>query len=53
MILVDTAVWVDHLRAGNKVLAGLLDVGMVLVHPYVIGEFALGNLGQRGWCWAR
>lgn len=47
MILVDTSVWVDHLRAGDKVLIGLLDAGMVLGHPFVIGELALGNLRQR------
>ncbi len=47
MILVDTSVWVDHLRAGDKALADLLDAGMVLTHPFVIGELALGNLRQR------
>ena len=47
MILVDTSVWVDHLRASDKALAGLLDTGMVLAHPFIIGELALGNLRQR------
>ena len=47
MILVDTSVWVDHLRATDKALVGLLDAGMVLAHPFVIGELALGNLRQR------
>lgn len=47
MILVDTSVWVDHLRAGDKALAALLETGMVLAHPFVIGELALGNLRQR------
>ena len=47
MILVDTSIWVDHLRAGDKVLAGLLDAGSVLAHAFVIGELALGNLRQR------
>ncbi len=47
MILVDTSVWVDHLRAGDETLAGWLDAGMVLTHPFVIGELALGNLRQR------
>ncbi len=47
MILVDTSVWVDHLRNGNPTLTGLLDTGMVLGHPFVIGELALGNLRQR------
>ncbi len=47
MILADTSVWVDHLRASNTTLATLLNAGMVLAHPFVIGELALGNLRQR------
>jgi predicted nucleic acid-binding protein len=47
VILVDTSVWVDHLRAGDKKLSGLLGAGMVLTHPFVISELALGNLRQR------
>ena len=47
MILVDTSVWVDHLRASDKVLVALLDTGAVLAHPFVIGELALGKLRQR------
>jgi predicted nucleic acid-binding protein len=47
VILVDTSVWVDHLRAGNKALADLLNIGMVLTHPFIIGELALGNLRRR------
>ena len=47
MILVDTSVWIDHLRAGNTQLAALLEAGQVLVHPFVTGEIALGRLRQR------
>ncbi len=47
MILVDTSVWIGHLRAVDKALAKLLDGGMVLTHPFIIGELALGNLRQR------
>jgi predicted nucleic acid-binding protein len=47
VILADTSVWVDHLRAGDKALAALLEKGMVLAHPFVIGELALGKLRQR------
>lgn len=47
MILVDTSVWIDHLRAGNDLLARLLDGGGVLTHPFVIGELALGSMRQR------
>ena len=47
MILVDTSVWIDHLRRGNTRLAATLDVGQVMSHPVVIGELACGTLRQR------
>jgi hypothetical protein len=47
LILVDTSVWVDHLRAGLPRLATLLQEGEVLIHPWVIGELACGNLRNR------
>lgn len=47
MILVDTSVWVDHLRVGNSDLRGLLESGRVLTHPFILGELALGSLQQR------
>jgi predicted nucleic acid-binding protein len=46
-ILVDTSVWVDHLRSGNAELARLLEGGEVVCHPHVIGELACGNLRRR------
>lgn len=48
MILVDTSVWVNHLRETDPRLKQLLFEGLVLVHPFVIGELACGNLRQRG-----
>lgn len=47
MILVDTSVWIDHLRAGDSTLSDYLNRGSVLSHPFVIGEIALGSLQQR------
>lgn len=47
MILVDTSIWVDHLRAGNRQLVALLEARQVLAHPFVTGEIALGRLRQR------
>lgn len=47
MILVDTSVWVDHLRESDHDLAGALEAGDVLVHPFVLGELACGNLKNR------
>jgi predicted nucleic acid-binding protein len=47
LILVDTSVWIDHLRRGDLILADLLDHGQVLGHPFVLGEIATGSLRER------
>lgn len=47
MVLVDTSVWVAHLRKGKIGLEKLLDEGEVVCHPFVIGELACGNLKNR------
>mgnify|MGYP000373619471 FL=1 len=47
MTLVDTSVWIDHLRRKNAELVEALGKGMVYMHPHVLGELALGNLQQR------
>ncbi|NNM96694.1 MAG: type II toxin-antitoxin system VapC family toxin [Candidatus Dormibacteraeota bacterium] len=47
MILVDTSIWIDHLRNGNAALVRLLDSSAVLAHPWITGELALGNLSHR------
>lgn len=47
MILVDSSVWVDHLRQGDPRLVELLQTGRVLTHPFVIGELALGSMKNR------
>ncbi|HLQ26850.1 MAG TPA: type II toxin-antitoxin system VapC family toxin [Acidiferrobacterales bacterium] len=47
MILVDSSVWIDHLRAGNATLVELLNTSQVLAHPFVVGELACGNLKNR------
>lgn len=47
MILIDTSVWVDHLRAGDKALTALLNEARVVTHSFVIGELACGNLRNR------
>ena len=47
MILVDTSVWIDHLRGGNRGLRTLLEQGEVLCHPLIIGEVACGTLRKR------
>jgi predicted nucleic acid-binding protein len=47
MILVDTSIWIDHMRASDAELSSLLNKSRVLAHPFVIGEIALGHLKRR------
>ena len=46
-MLVDTSVWVDHLRRRNARLAEQLETTLVWIHPFVVGELACGNLANR------
>jgi len=47
MVLVDTSVWVSHLRDGSVGLEKLLNDGEVVCHPFIVGELACGNLKNR------
>ena len=47
MVLVDTSVWVEHLRSGNIGLGNLLNEGHVVCHLFIVGELACGNLSNR------
>jgi predicted nucleic acid-binding protein len=47
MMLVNTSVWIDHLRRGDAELVAMLSEGQVLVHPWIVGELACGNLQDR------
>lgn len=47
MVLVDTSVWVAHLREGNDDLERLLNNGEVTCHPLIVGELACGNLKNK------
>jgi hypothetical protein len=47
MILVDTSVWIAHFRVGGSKLGDLLNQTLVMVHPFVRGELACGNLKRR------
>ncbi len=47
MILVDTSVWVDHLRRGDAGLVTALERSAVVMHPFVVGELACGSLRDR------
>ncbi len=47
MILADSSIWVDHLRAKGSDLSALLDHGQIAMHPFVMGELALGHIKNR------
>lgn len=47
MVLVDTSIWVTHLRQGNRQLEKMLMDAEVVSHPFIIGELACGNLNNR------
>lgn len=47
MVLVDTSIWIDHLREGNHPLSTLLNQDRVLMHEMVAGELACGTLTDR------
>jgi predicted nucleic acid-binding protein len=47
MVLADTSVWVNHFRGRDNLLVGALERGEILMHPFVLGELACGNLKNR------
>jgi len=47
VILVDTSIWIDHLRKTEQRLEHLLNTNQVLIHPLVAMELALGSLANR------
>lgn len=47
MILLDTSVWIDHLRHDDPIVVQLLESDRVLGHPWVLGELSLGGLANR------
>ena len=47
MVLADTSVWIGHFRGKEPGLAPLLEEGVVLTHPFILGELACGNLSKR------
>lgn len=47
MILADTAIWIDHFRKADATMQQLLQAQRIVMHPFIIGEVALGHLGSR------
>ena len=47
MILADTSIWIEHFRYGENGLGARLIEGQILIHPFVCGDLACGNLKDR------
>jgi predicted nucleic acid-binding protein len=47
VIIADASVWIDHFRSGDTRLASLLEAGLIQMHPFVLGELALGGFRDR------
>jgi len=47
VILADTSVWIDHLRAENREMREHLNHGNIVIHPFIVAELALGSLRER------
>jgi len=47
MILADTSIWIDHLRASDAQLSEWLAQNKVIMHPFIMGEILLGSISNR------
>ena len=47
MILIDTAIWIDHLRSPEPIVSTLLDRNDVLIHPFIVGELSVDSFKNR------
>ncbi len=47
MVLIDTSIWIDHIRTSDEVLTELLDGARLSMHPFIMGELAIGHLPDR------
>jgi predicted nucleic acid-binding protein len=47
MVLADTSIWIDHFRQGDRQLIQFLNRDDVVMHPFVIGELALGSASKK------
>jgi predicted nucleic acid-binding protein len=47
VILADTTVWIDHFRSENAAMRKQLKERNIVIHPFIIGELALGSLQER------
>lgn len=47
MIVIDANIWIDHFRLSDPHLAELAADRRLRMHPYMIGELALGNFANH------
>jgi predicted nucleic acid-binding protein len=47
LILADTSIWIEHLRSGNREMREHLELGNIVIHPFIVAELALGSLRER------
>lgn len=47
MIVVDSSIWIDHIRSPEPRLDALLMREHALMHPHALGEIALGSMKRR------
>jgi len=47
VVIVDTSIWVTHLRQGSRHLSELLLDAQAVCHPFIVGELACGNIKNR------
>jgi len=47
MVLADSSIWADHIRNPHDQMEYLLATDRIAIHPYVLGELAMGNLPDR------
>ena len=49
MILVDTSIWIDHLKSADATLNSIIAEARLLTHDFVIAELAMGQIAQRAY----
>jgi predicted nucleic acid-binding protein len=47
LLLVDSGIWIDHMRKNDADLHEALMAERILSHPFVTGEIAMGSLKDR------
>jgi predicted nucleic acid-binding protein len=48
VILVDTSIWIAHIRGVSTQLDDILGQAEIVMHPFVLGELLLNGLPKQG-----